>query len=360
MLAFNSADKDSALKIEFPEFDHLSPAEMKVWLSLNSLKNPPKMSKDKILVLGSSGQIGTELVFSLRSIYGDANVVASDIKPPSREMLESGPFEQLNVLDRHSLNETVKKHGITQVYHLVAMLSATAEKYPEQGWDLNMKSFFYVMELAREGVLKQVYWPSSIAAFGPTTPRQNTPQYTIMDPTTVYGISKLTGELWCQYYHQKYGVDVRSIRYPGLISWKSEPGGGTTDYAVDIFYKALQEGAYTSFLSANTTLPMMYMPDAIRATLELMHAPVEQVKLRMGYNVAAFSFDPQALTMAIQKHLPNFTINYSPDFRQQIADGWPQQINDQEARNHWGWKPEFSLDSMVEDMLKNLRVKLGL
>lgn len=317
------------------------------------------MAQEKILILGSSGQIGTELAYSLRNIYGSANVVASDIKPASRDMIESGPFEQLNVLDRQSLNETVKKHGITHVYHLVAMLSATAEKYPEQGWDLNMKSFFYVMELAREGILKQVYWPSSIAAFGPTTPRVETPQYTVMDPTTVYGISKITGELWCQYYHQKYGVDVRSIRYPGLISWKSEPGGGTTDYAVDIFYKALQEGKYTSFLSEHTTLPMMYMPDAIRATLELTHAPAEQVKLRMGYNLAAFSFDPATLAEAIKKHIPDFSIDYAPDFRQHIAEGWPQSINDNDAREHWGWKPEFTLEAMVADMLKNLRIKLG-
>jgi nucleoside-diphosphate-sugar epimerase len=323
------------------------------------LQKPFSMARDKILILGSSGQIGTELAMALRGMYGDANVVASDIKPPSQEMLESGPFEQLNVLDRQSLNQTVEKHGITIVYHLVAMLSATAEKYPEQGWDLNMKSFFYVMELARQGVVKQVFWPSSIAAFGPTTPRLDTPQYTIMDPTTVYGISKITGELWCQYYHNKYGVDVRSIRYPGLISWKSEPGGGTTDYAVDIFYKALQEGKYTSFLAEDTLLPMMYMPDAIRGTLALMHAPAEQIKLRMGYNFAAFSFDPKTLATAIQKHLPDFTIDYDPDFRQQIAEGWPQRIDDSDARNHWGWQPEYTLDGMVEDMLKNLKDKLG-
>lgn len=317
------------------------------------------MAQDKILILGSNGQIGTELAVALRGIYGSGNVITSDIKPPTAEMLESGPFVQLNVLDRTSLIEVVQKHKITIVYHLVAMLSATAEKHMEAGWDLNMKSFFYVMELAREGVLRQVYWPSSIAAFGPTTPRENTPQYAPMDPTTVYGISKITGELWCQYYHQKYNVDVRSIRYPGLISWKSEPGGGTTDYAVDIFYKALQEGKYTSFLSENTLLPMMYMPDAIRGTLEIMHAPAEQVKLRMGYNFAAFSFDPKTLAAVIKKHIPSFEISYEPDFRQQIANGWPQSIDDSSARTDWNWKPEFTLDKMVEDMLKNLRVKLG-
>lgn len=318
------------------------------------------MAKEKILVLGSSGQIGTELVARLREIYGTANVVASDLKEPTQDILDSGPFEKLDVLHRNELNAIVRKHGINQVYHLVAMLSATAEKYPEAGWDLNMKSFFYVLELAREGVLSQVYWPSSIAAFGPTTPRLDTPQYTIMDPTTVYGISKLSGELWCQYYHQKYGVDVRSIRYPGLISWKSEPGGGTTDYAVDIFYKALQEGKYTSFLSEGTTLPMMYMPDAIRGTLELMHAPADQVKLRTSYNFAAFSFDPKDLATAIKKRLPDFSMNYAPDFRQEIAEGWPQSIDDSQARQHWRWNHEFTLDKMVDDMLKNLRVKLNI
>ncbi len=317
------------------------------------------MAKEKILVLGSSGQIGTELVARLREIYGASNVVASDVKEPTQETLDSGPFEKLDVMHRNEMNHIVRKHGINQVYHLVAMLSATAEKYPEAGWDLNMKSFFYVLELAREGVLDKVYWPSSIAVFGPTTPRVDTRQYTIMDPTTVYGISKISGELWCQYYHQKYGVDVRSIRYPGLISWKSEPGGGTTDYAVDIFYKALQEGRYTSFLAEDTVLPMMYMPDAIRGTLELMHAPAEQVKLRMSYNFAAFSFDPETLAEAIKKHIPSFEIDYAPDFRQEIAAGWPQSINDAEAREHWGWKPEYTVEMMVQDMLQNLRVKLN-
>ena len=318
------------------------------------------MATEKILVIGSSGQIGTELVMALRGIYGGANVYASDLRKPEGEVLESGPFVALNVMDRSALNETIKSLKITQVYHLVAMLSATAEKFPEKGWDLNMKSFFYVMELLREGVLKKVYWPSSIAAFGPTTPRMDTPQHTIMDPSTVYGISKLSGELWCQYYHDKYNVDVRSIRYPGLISWKSEPGGGTTDYAVDIFYKALQEGKFTSFLSAKTALPMMYMPDAIRGTIEIMEAPADQVKLRSGYNFAAFSFDPETLAASIKKHIPNFEIDYAPDFRQHIAEGWPQSIDDSVAREHWGWKPEFTLDKMVEDMLMNLRVKLNI
>lgn len=318
------------------------------------------MATEKILVIGSSGQIGTELVMSLRSIYGNGNVYASDLRTPEGEVFESGPFVALNVMDRAKLVDVVKTHRITQVYHLVAMLSATAEKFPEKGWDLNMKSFFYVMELLREGIIKKAYWPSSIAAFGPTTPRIDTPQFTTMDPSTVYGISKLSGELWCQYYHDKYGVDIRSIRYPGLISWKSEPGGGTTDYAVDIFYKALTEGKYTSFLKADTTLPMMYMPDAIRGTIELCEAPADQIKLRTGYNFAAFSFDPQTLAASIKKHIPNFEIDYAPDFRQPIAEGWPQSIDDSQARQDWGWKPEFTVDKMVEDMLKNLRVKLGI
>lgn len=318
------------------------------------------MAQEKILILGSSGQIGTELVMALRQNYGDANVVASDLKPPVAEVLDSGPFEELNAMDAQNMGRIIKKHGITQVYHLVAMLSATAEKMPDKGWDLNMLSLFHVLNFAKDGLLKKVYWPSSIAAFGPTTPMVDTPQHTIMEPTTVYGISKLAGELWCQYYFQKYGVDVRSVRYPGLISWKSEPGGGTTDYAVDIFYEALKNGRYTSFLSENTRLPMMYMPDAIRGTIELVEAPAEKVKLRTSYNLSAFSFDPKMLAANIRKHIIDFEMSYKPDFRQQIADSWPQSIDDSAARKDWGWKPEFTLEMMVEDMLTNLRHKLKL
>ena len=316
--------------------------------------------QERILVTGSSGQIGTELVMSLREIYGNDNVIASDLRKPAGDVFESGPFEKLNVMDRKAMYAVVEKYKITQVYHLVAMLSATAENYPEKGWDLNMKSFFYVMEMAREGHIKKVYWPSYIAVFGPTTPRENTPQHTIMEPSTVYGISKQAGERWCEYYFNKYGTDVRSIRYPGLISWKSEPGGGTTDYAVDIFYEALKNGKYTSFLKADTALPMMYMEDAIRGTIELVEAPADQVKIRSAYNFSSLSFDPKTLAKAIQKEMPNFSIDYNADFRQAIAETWPASIDDKFAREHWGWKHRFNLDDMVKDMLKNLKVKLDL
>jgi nucleoside-diphosphate-sugar epimerase len=314
---------------------------------------------DKVLVLGASGQIGTELVMALRQLHGAANVVASDLREPAREVLESGPFEVINAMDLPRLTEVIRQYGITQVYHLVAMLSATAEKAPEKGWDLNMTSLFHTLNLAKEGVIKKLYWPSSIAVFGPTTPRVQTPQFTVMEPATVYGISKQSGEMWCNYYHRRYGVDVRSLRYPGLISWKSEPGGGTTDYAVDIFYKALQEGRYTSFLKAGTVLPMMYMDDAIRATIGLMEAPAEQVKVRTSYNVAAISFDPEELAASIRRYLPGFELSYAPDFRQAIADGWPQSIDDAVARTDWGWKPEFDLDAMTRAMLDGLRGKLN-
>lgn len=308
--------------------------------------------QEKILVLGASGQIGTELVEQLRKNYSPDQVIASDIRQPSAP--QSGPFEEINALDRPRLEEVVKKHGITQVYHLVAMLSATAEKMPMKGWDLNMQSLFHLLEMAKEKQYNKLYWPSSIAAFGPTTPKENTPQHTIMDPGTVYGISKLSGELWCQYYHDKYGVDVRGLRYPGLISYKTEPGGGTTDYAVDIFKKAKHEGKYDCYINKGTTLPMMYMRDAIRATIGIMEAPAEKVKLRTSYNIAAFSFDPEKIAEAIRKHIPNFQITYSPDHRDQIAQGWPQSIDDTEARNHWGWQAEYSLEDMVKEMLENV------
>ena len=308
--------------------------------------------QEKILVLGASGQIGTDLVEQLRKNYSPEQVIASDIRQPSAP--QSGPFEEINAMDRPRLEEVVKKHEITQVYHLVAMLSATAEKMPMKGWDLNMQSLFHLLEMAREKQFRKLYWPSSIAAFGPTTPKENTPQHTIMDPGTVYGISKLSGELWCEYYHKKYGVDVRSLRYPGLISYKTEPGGGTTDYAVDIFKKAKHEGKYECYINKGTTLPMMYMPDAIKATIGIMEAPAEKVKLRTSYNIAAFSFDPEKIAEAIRRHIPEFQITYSPDHRDQIAQGWPQSIDDSEAREDWGWQADFSLDSMVKDMLENI------
>jgi nucleoside-diphosphate-sugar epimerase len=309
---------------------------------------------DKILILGASGQIGTDLVVKLREMYGADNVVASDIKEPASFVLEGGPFEEINVMDGERLLEVIKKHKINQVYHLVAMLSATGEKFPAKGWELNMESLFNVLNLAKDGYLSKVYWPSSIAAFGPTTPKSDTAQFTVMDPTTVYGISKLSGELWCDYYHKKYKVDVRSLRYPGLISYKTEPGGGTTDYAVDIFHKAISDQKYECYVAEDTKLPMMYMPDAIKATIGIMEAPEEQIKIRTSYNLAAFSFTPEALGDEIRKHIPEFHLSYNIDFRNEIALGWPQSINDQRAREDWQWKPDFSLENMVDDMLKNL------
>ena len=308
----------------------------------------------KILVLGSGGQIGTELLVSLRQLFGDSNVIASDIKPASPQDLALGPYEELNVLDKNKLYEIIAKHKVEQVYLLAALLSATAEKNPAFAWELNMNSLFYILDLAKEGKLKKVYWPSSIAVFGPTTPRQNTPQFTVMEPNTVYGISKQAGERWCEYYFNKYSVDVRSIRYPGLIGYKSAPGGGTTDYAVHIFHEARKNKQYECFLSENTALPMMYMPDAIRATIELMEAPAEKVKIRSSYNLSGMSFTPKEIAAEIQKHIPDFTISYKSDFRQQIADSWPQSIDDERARMDWGWKNQYDLTAMVEDMLKNI------
>ncbi len=310
--------------------------------------------RDTVLILGASGQIGTDLVHSLRETKGSPNVIASDIRKPSEELLQSGPFEEIDVRDRERLFEVIKKYKVSEVYHLVAMLSATAEKTPMKGWDLNMQSLFNVLELAREKHVQKIYWPSSIAAFGPTTPKEDTPQFTVMDPGTVYGISKLSGELWCDYYFKKYGVDVRSIRYPGLISYKTEPGGGTTDYAVEIFHRAKNAGQYTCYLAEDTALPMMYMPDAIKATIGIMDAPAEKIKIRTSYNVAAFSFDPHTLGEEIKKHIPDFVINYKVDDRNEIALGWPQSINDTEAREHWGWQHDYNLKTMVGDMLKKI------
>lgn len=308
---------------------------------------------ETILVIGSSGQIGTELVEELRKMYGNDKVVASDIKSPQQE--QSGPFEIVDILDKEQLLTIVKKHQVTQVYLLAALLSATAEKNPEFGWRLNMDSLFNVLNLAKEGIIKKVYWPSSIAVFGPTTPRVNTPQLTIMEPSTVYGISKQAGERWCEYYFNKYNVDVRSIRYPGLIGYKSLPGGGTADYAVDIYHQALKTGSFSCFLSENTYLPMMYMPDAIRATIELMHAKAEDVKIRSSYNLGGISFSPKEIAAEIKKHLPNFEISYNVDERQKIADSWPQSIDDVIAQKDWGWKHKFDLAAMTVDMLKHLR-----
>lgn len=309
----------------------------------------------KILIIGACGQIGTELTQKLRSIYGNDNVIASDIRKLNNEIFNNGIFEVVNALDYNQIEHLIEHYQITDVYLMAALLSATAEKNPAFAWDLNMNSLFHVLNLAKAKKIKKVFWPSSIAVFGPTTPRYNTPQFTIMEPTTVYGISKQTGERWCEYYHNIYGVDVRSIRYPGLISWSTEPGGGTTDYAVDIYHKALKDGNYECFLSEETALPMMYMDDAIRATVEIMQAPTEAIKIRSSYNLSGVSFTPKEIATEIKKRIPEFTISYKPDFRQKIADSWPASIDDSQAREHWNWKHKFDLASMTDEMLENLK-----
>ena len=308
-----------------------------------------------VLVLGASGQIGTELTIKLREVYGNSNVIASDIREGSSEMMSSGPFEIIDASCKESILQVVQQYKVNQVYLLAAMLSATAEKYPQKAWDLNMNSLLAVLDLAKEKHIQQVYWPSSIAVFGATTPKENTPQQTVMEPSTVYGISKLSGEFWCKYYHEKFGVDVRSLRYPGIISWKTKPGGGTTDYAVDIFFKAIEEGSYECFLSENTRLPMMYMDDAINATIKLMRAEPKAIKIRSSYNLAAIDFSPKEIAIAIQQHIPDFKITYKPDFRQEIADSWPSSIDDSEARTDWGWTPKYDLDDMTNIILNNLK-----
>lgn len=308
-----------------------------------------------ILVLGASGQIGTELTQKLREVYGETNVIASDIREGNAEMMASGPFEIIDATCKETILSVVQKYNVNQVYLLAAMLSATAEKFPQKAWDLNMSSLLAVLDLAKEKHIQQIYWPSSIAVFGSSTPKNNTPQQTIMEPSTVYGISKISGEFWCNYYHQKYGVDVRSIRYPGIISWKTKPGGGTTDYAVDIYFKAIEDKKYECFLSENTRLPMMYMPDAVNATIQLMQEKSENIKIRTSYNLSAIDFTPKEIAAEIQKHLPDFQITYKPDFRQAIADSWPSSINDDHARKDWNWKHNFDLETMTKDILKNLK-----
>ena len=313
------------------------------------------MLREKILVIGASGQIGVELTLALRKIYGNANVVASDLREENELLKGSGPYVSLDVMNKEMLHVQVIRQNFTQVYLLAAILSATGEKNPNLAWNLNMQSLLNVLDIAREEKLHKVYWPSSIAVFGPTSPKENCPQQTIIEPITVYGISKYAGEFWCNYFYQRYGVDVRSIRYPGLISYKSSPGGGTTDYAVEIFLEALEENHYTSFLKEDTYLPMMYMPDAIRATIELMEAPKDKISVRTSYNLSGVSFSPAEIAQAIKKHIPGFSIDYKPDYRQAIADSWPKSIDDTPARNDWGWKPEYDLESMTKDMLDNLR-----
>ena len=313
------------------------------------------MSKEKILVIGACGQIGVELTLELRKIYGGANVIASDLREENELIKGTGPYVSLDVMNKEMLHVQVIRQGITQIYLLAAILSATGEKNPNLAWNLNMQSLLNVLYIAKEEKLARVFWPSSIAVFGPTSPKKNCPQQTIIEPVTVYGISKYAGEFWCNYYHHRFGVDVRSIRYPGLISYKSAPGGGTTDYAIEIFHEALEEKKYTSFLREDTYLPMMYMQDAIRATIMLMEADTEKISVRTSYNVSGISFSPKEIAEAIKNYIPDFLISYQPDYRQQIADSWPQSIDDSVARSDWGWKPEYDLEKITIDMFQNLK-----
>ncbi len=314
---------------------------------------------ERILIIGCSGQIGSELTLALRKIYGNENVFATDIKQPSADVLESGPFTILDVLDYNNLMHFAIRYKITQVYNLAAVLSGNAEKIPQQAWEINMKALMNTLELSRDTDANKLFWPSSIAVFGPSTPRFNTPQLTVMEPNTVYGISKLAGERWGEYYHKRYGVDFRSLRYPGLISYQTEAGGGTTDYAVEIYFEALKNKKYTCFLSEDTALPMMFMDDAIKATIDLMEADESKLSLRSSYNVGGMSFTPKEVAASIKKHIPDFQIEYEPDFRQAIADSWPASIDDSVARRDWGLSDKFELDSMTEVMLSEIRKKLA-
>jgi len=310
----------------------------------------------KTLIIGAGGQIGTELTAGLRKKWGSELIIASDLKTSKPEALGEGPYVTLDIMDREAVRKYVIDEKIEVVYLLAALLSATAEKQPDFAWKLNMEGLFTILDLAKEGHLKQVFWPSSIAVFGPTTPRDMTPQFTVMEPSTVYGISKQAGERWCAYYNAKFGVDVRSLRYPGLISYKTPPGGGTTDYAVDIFYQAKRSGSYSCFLREDTALPMMFMDDAIRATLTLMEAPRENLRVKSSYNLAGISFTPKELAEEIQKHDPNFSIAYTPDFRQAIADSWPRSIDDTYATEDWHWSAEYNLARMTQVMLENVKI----
>jgi nucleoside-diphosphate-sugar epimerase len=311
--------------------------------------------KDRILVIGASGQIGVELTMALRKQYGNSNVIASDLREENPLLTGTGPYVSLDVMNKEMLHVQVIRQNITQIYLLAAILSATGEKNPNLAWHLNMQGLLNVLDIAREEKLHKVYWPSSIAVFGPTSPKIQCPQQTIIEPITVYGISKYAGEFWCNYYHQRYGVDVRSIRYPGLISYKSQPGGGTTDYAIEIFHDALESNSYQCFLKEDTFLPMMYMPDALRATIELMDAPAAKISIRTSYNISGMSFSPREIGEEIAKHIPGFNMRYQPDYRQAIAESWPQSIDDRVAATDWGWKPEYDLGKMTADMLENLK-----
>lgn len=312
-----------------------------------------------ILILGACGQIGTELTYELRSIFGGENVIASDIREGNENLMQAGPFELLDATNYEAIEDVIMHYEVEEVYLMAAMLSATAEKFPMRAWNLNMNSLFNVLNLAKEGKIDKIFWPSSIAVFGPNTPKDQTPQSTLMEPSTVYGISKQSGERWCEYYFKKFGVDVRSVRYPGLISWKTMPGGGTTDYAVEIYHAAINSGAYQCFLKEDTKLPMMYMDDAVKATISLMRSPREHIKTHASYNLGSMSFSPKEIAASIKMHIPEFEISYKPDFRQQIADSWPRSIDDSPARNDWNWSPEFDLQKTTTTMLRNLRKKVN-
>lgn len=311
--------------------------------------------KPKILVTGATGQIGSELVLELRKKYGGENVVAvGHSRKPSDKLFSSGPYESIDVSDKTSIEKAVKKHSVDTIYHLAALLSATGEQNPQLAWAVNMNSLYHVLEIAREQKLAKIFWPSSIAVFGPTAPRSNTPQDTILIPGTMYGVTKVAGELLCNYYFMKYAVDVRSVRYPGIISSETPPGGGTTDYAVEIFYEAIKNKKYACFVREDTVLPMMYMPDCLKATIDLMEADSSKIKRRTSYNVAGMSFSAGQLTAEIRKHIPDFRCAYKPDFRQKIADSWPMSLDDTAARKEWGWKPKYDLPSMTRDMIEKL------
>jgi len=315
---------------------------------------------DRIMVIGAAGQIGSELVIELRKIYGSENVYSTDIKHASPEIVQGGPYQALDVMDDKQLIHFIIRNKITQIYHLAAVLSGNAEKLPTQAWHINMDSLMNVLEIAKMvEEVKKVFWPSSIAVFGPTTPRENAPQLSVMEPITVYGVSKLAGERWCDYYHSKYGLDIRSLRYPGLISFKTEAGGGTTDYAVEIYYDAIRKGSYDCFLSADTKLPMLFMPDAIKATIDLMEADKSKITIHNSYNLGGFSVTPDEIHQEIKKHIPDFKISYKPDFRQAIADSWPQSVDDSVARRDWGFEYKYGLEEMTEIMLEEVGRKMG-